>query len=288
MNINNIILEEVNNFLMEKLNKISPQNAIDKKLFGPVYHGTTPEKYKNIEKDGFKTFYGDARIGDTSHGYVEYDYYSGIPAPVHHLGYGVYFTKTKAIAIQFNLGSSKNLKEYYLDIQKVETINFGSPKNMMNWWISNGYDPELAKKNRVEATKRLTDTLKSKYDAVWFKGKGGLRSLLDGDQIVVFNPENIYQVDYSLSKGFEIGSKVKRKSDRYNIIKTYNVQTDQIKVSYGDKAATPAGTTGIIVGKRKKRINLNNSWEDSEDFIFDVKWRIGGIEYNINQEELLT
>jgi hypothetical protein len=86
---------------------------------------------------------------------------------------------------------------------------------MMKWWIKMGYpaqDVLDGKVSRVEGTQMLTDNLKGQYDAVWFKGKG-IHRLLDGDQICVFDPQNIYMIDASKYNDFDIGSKVKRKSD---------------------------------------------------------------------------
>ena len=199
--------------------KVSQQQAEDKHMFGPVWHGTTADKKEKIEQEGFKVFVGGDRQGDVSHGYDNTNYYGNIPPPIHHLGYGIYFTTSKAIAKQYAKGSAKGLKTYYLDVPKLETINFAAPRTMMKWWIDNGYNyNEMLEKYkfedvaRIEATKNLTNQLKSKYDAVWFKGKG-LHRLLDGDQICVFDTKNIYQLDTNLTQPWEPGCKVKRKID---------------------------------------------------------------------------
>jgi hypothetical protein len=205
--------------------KISLQEAHDKKMFGPVWHGTSPEARKEIEKGGFKVFIGKPRSGDVSNGYHTSSYAEGKPAPIHHLGFGIYLTTAKAIAKEFNEGSVSGLKEYYLDIPRLETINFGSPNTMMKWWVQNGYDipaiypitdhgltADKIDDMRLKATKSLTDALKSKHDAVWFKGKG-LKKLLDGDQICVFDTSRIYEIDQSQAKEGEVGSSVKRKED---------------------------------------------------------------------------
>jgi hypothetical protein len=65
---------------------------------------------------------------------------------------------------------------------------------------------------RVKATIKMTENLKQKYDAVWFKGKG-IRRLLDGDQICVYNPDKIYLFDQSLNPQdeFYTGDRVKIK-----------------------------------------------------------------------------
>jgi hypothetical protein len=46
----------------------------------------------------------------------------------------------------------------------------------------------------------MTDRLKAKYDAVWFKGKGMFK-LLDGDQICVYNPNLIFKYNKDLDRG---------------------------------------------------------------------------------------
>ena len=132
----------------------------------------------------------------------------------------------------------------------------------MKWWIDNGYDPELAKKDRVSATIKLTDNLKSKYDAVWFKGKG-LKRLLDGDQICVYNLDIIKQLDLSLSQKGEIGSKV--------------IANQDIE-SYGK--IIPKGTKGIILNIRKiseEHRHLHNG----EDTFYEIKFAKGGRQYSI-------
>jgi len=261
------------------IKKISKQQALDKNMFGPVYHGTDTHRREKIESEGFKVFIGGEREGDIKHGYEKTNYHDNIPAPIHHLGYGVYLTTNKAIGKEFNNGSLKGLKEYYINAPRLETINFGAPRTMMKWWMENGYDYDKTK-DRVKSTKRLTKNLKSNYDAVWFKGKG-LNRLLDGDQIVVFNSKNIYEIDKKLSKPWEVGSKVIRKSD---------------------------GMRGIIKGKRElpnlpiiinnitERLNelppedkseLENllkryqlALDTKEEFYFEIKWNRGGTDSN--------
>jgi len=181
--------------------KVTPDDVKKLGLFGPVYHGTSQENHQNIADTGFRYEVGHARQGQTTHGYEgDMEYSAGLPAPIHHLGYGVYFTTVKNIAKTYNLGTTKGLKQYYLHVPRLETINFGSPNTMMRWWIQNGYNMQPSsprdtsyQQKRLEATFNMTNVLKSKYDAVWFKGKG-LRTLLDGDQVVVFDPHNIYEL----------------------------------------------------------------------------------------------
>ena|ERR1035437_559359 len=206
---------------------ISPQDAADKEMFGPIYHGTTATSLDKIIQTGFDPersiptgvgrvagSFGQDRPTGTSHGYSFEGYgLTGIAAPVHHLGYGNYFTTVKAIAKQYSGGTMKGQREFYLDSKNVLEINFGSPNTMMKWWLQNGYDmtSEATKNHNTnkwfEATHHLTDNLKSKYDAVWFKGKG-TRRLLDGDQLCVYRPELIRVIDPKLATGLQIGSKV--------------------------------------------------------------------------------
>jgi hypothetical protein len=128
-----------------------------------------------------------------------------VPPPVHHLGYGIYFTTNKSIAKDYNFGTAKGLKQYYLDVPRLETINFGSTNTMMKWWFANGYDMDASmdEGKRIQATVNLTNELKSKFDAVYYKGKG-LYRLLDGDQICVFDPSRIYELNTELAGEGEI------------------------------------------------------------------------------------
>ena len=192
---------------MPKLKIISPQQARDARMFGPLYHGTTDANMKEILKSGFKIFVGSERSGEISHGYTaDRDYAWGAPAPVHHLGFGIYFTTKKAIAKEFGYGNTP--KHPFYITEHPHEINFGSANTMMKWWVDNGYDIELAKKDRVAATKKLTNALK-KYKAIWFKGQG-LYKLLDGDQVVVFDLSIIRGVDPTLAKGMEVGARVEK------------------------------------------------------------------------------
>lgn len=263
--------------VVSEVKKISLQEAHDKNLFGPVWHGTSPESREQIKKSGFKIFIGHPRSGDISNGYQASSYAEGKPAPIHHLGFGIYFTTTKSIAKNFNEGSISGLKEYYLDVPRLETINFGSVNTMMKWWVKNGYDipaiypiqdhnmtADKIDKMRLKATKKLTDTLSSKFDAVWFKGKS-LKRLLDGDQICVFDTSRIYEIDSTQAKKGDIGSKVKRKSD---------------------------GMTGTIVQKKDAQ-ECRDTWnahsadkphpwvKPNTKHIITVKWQKGGTQFNV-------
>ncbi len=273
--------------LNEKIEILSPQSVIDKRLFGPVYHGTSQENWEKIASDGFKIFRGDSRAGDISNGYEVSDYFGGIPAPVHHLGFGIYFTTNRAIAKRYNHGTSKGMPVFYLDAPNMEVINYGAPRTMMKWWMENGYDykitPETTfggirtdwggtkntlpaiREERLRATINMTKTLSAKYDSVWFKGRG-LFNLLDGDQVVVFNPNHIYRMEPKMAKSGEIGSKVKAKIniDRYN--------TGKIDV--------PMGTKGIILksqdAEQIRKDYPMASWTGDAKTVYDIRFDKGG------------
>jgi len=273
----------VNWYKFSKINKeaqipiISSQEANDKKLFGPVYHGTSSENINKIIENGFSIYIGESRQENISHGYDMGNYYNGIPAPVHHLGFGIYFSTIKNIAKEYNYGTSKGLKEFYLDVPRLEIINFGSPKTMMNWWIKNGYSPELALVDRVAATQSLTNYLSSNYDAVWYKGKGMYR-LLDGDQICIYDTNRIYIVDKNLSSENEIGFRVKRNSDGMigNIIEAYSLEDIKNKIEEFNSN-----------GGRHFLTNKIPDWESSGvKNIFRIKWRKGNYpnDYYTDQE----
>jgi len=257
------------------MKKISKQQAIDTKLFGPIYHGTTEDTRKKIDSDGFKIFkYGDS--GKINGYRFRTDH---IHMPADHLGYGVYFTTIKSIAKEYNRGSSK-LKEYYLDTNKILTINFGSNNTMMGWYMSMGYDPTKAKQSPDEwhkQTEIMTETIKSKYDAVWYKGKG-IRKLTDGDQVCVYNMDCLVEVDPTLTSGLEAGAFVVRKSDGMKgvvlrvsdyVANDYIMErfknNDLPEVSYHYRAIT-----------------------DSVKKVFTVKWKKGGTENNVLDIDLVT
>jgi len=273
--------------ILEDLERISKQAASDRHLFGPVYHGTTPAGREAILKSGFKIFVGQSREGPIRHGFETGADYDGIPFPVHFLGYGIYFTTVKAIAKRFDAGARALKYEFYLDAPNMEIINFASPRKMMNWWIEHGYDPELAKKDRVEATKKMTDVLKKKYDAVWFKGKG-LRSLLDGDQVCVFDTSRIYLADASLSSGTEIGAKVRRKSDGMTgIILNKRPMPESYKLKdHVEKLEAllkkPDNSEEEILKITQSLERAKTAIEDgAEDAYFGIRWKKGGADYNV-------
>lgn len=239
--------------------KCSLQYALDHKFWGPVYHGTTSEKREQINRSGFKIFQGSERSGDISHGYLSQAYYDNIPPPIHHLGFGVYFTTNLAIAKQFNNGTVKNLPTYYISSNKVGEINFGAPKTMMKWWIKNGYDPVIAQQDRVAATRLLTNHLNHQYDAVWYKGKG-LKRLLDGDQVCVYYPDTIYQIDKGMTSPGEIGSKVIRKSD---------------------------GMKGIILNRRSIPEPVRKQYHGGQSEFLTIRWQKGGTDYNVYPPQIM-
>lgn len=300
--------------LHESVKTISKQEAIDRGMFGPVYHGTTPDRLDQIIQQGFKINGGEA---GQRHGYQHQPYVRGgrIPAPIHHLGYGVYFTTVKAIAKQYNQGSLKGIREFYLDVPNLETINFASPNTMMRWWYQNGYNykepPDdrgsISYIERLRATVNLTKELSSKYDAVWFKGKT-LYKVLDGDQVCVYDPSRIYMIDQKAAVGLEIGATVIHNQRiiyegndlfvedgpggaRYIMrrFENYNARYRYIP---------PPGMKGVIVDRRK----LGNTQYDppdamphrswlpptlhNADYMYDVKWAKGGVQHNYYGAEL--
>jgi len=261
-----------------KVPKISLQQALDNKLFGPVYHGTTEANREKIDQEGFKVITGLYNTSGMSQGYSGDEYgYTGAPPPVHHLGYGAYFTTVRSIAKRFAGDTAKGMKTYFLDIPNREEINWGSPRTMMKWWVQNGYDPILANRGeagRYIATVKMTENLKSKWDAVWYKGKSIYR-LLDGDQVCVYEPEGkIFEIDLSLSRGLDAGSKVRALRD---------IQwTDWEGKAYG--SIVPAGTLGIVKDKSKVdpemlakwRISNNPRYNNINKYFVTVKWKKGG------------
>jgi hypothetical protein len=200
---------------------IGPEDKEALHLFGPVWHGTSADNREIIQHRGFQFFKGLPRGQNVSHGYEMRNYgTTNIPPPIHHMGFGTYFTRTKSIAKDFNFNTTKGLRDYYIGgpnytKPKIEVINFGSPNTMMKWWRQHGYDmqpisnfknDEEKERQWIKSTENLTNNLKSQYDAVYFKGKG-IRRLLDGDQICVFRPEeSVYYIDWNLSKGYDIGN----------------------------------------------------------------------------------
>jgi len=304
--------------------EISPQEAKNREMFGPVYHGTHHD-INTILATGFNPKYSVPKgvgkfnnkpIG-TSNGYSMDVYAAGIAAPIHHLGFGTYFTSVKAIAKKYNGDSVKNLKTFYIYTKNVLEINFGSPNTMMRWWLQNGYDmtPEATEnqdfKAWVKATGNLTRNLRSKYDAVWFLGKG-LRKLLDGDQICVYNPRLIYTINPALASGLEIGAKVTHNGTTPRL-KNNELYIDDLKpTDFGNAGKLGNGWKGIFravdhegndiprAGKNgignypihmipppeMVGVIVNKRFSPHHDDMYDVKWQKGGVQYNYAPSEL--
>ena len=131
---------KLKHLLTEALNKVSSQEARDRNFFGPVWHGSTPEKQAIIKVRGFQIF-KDEEEGKR-HGYPDQEYgKTGYPPPIDHLGFGVYFTTSKSIAKHFNGDSLRGLVPFYLDAPNILEINFAAQNTMMKWWMDNGYNP---------------------------------------------------------------------------------------------------------------------------------------------------
>jgi len=207
--------------------KISRQEA--KKMVGPVYHGSTETNRQLIKYQGFQFFKEPPRQGNVRHGFELKGNYpeTDAPPPIHFLGYGVYFSISKGQAAKYNVkkdnfgsGSKTGLIPYYINAPRLEELNLASPKKMMAWWKENGYNMppiehlqnQMLSKEEIEElwikeTDNLTKTLSSKWDAVHFIGKG-FGSLLDGNQICVYNPENICVIDEKSEPELDAGNGV--------------------------------------------------------------------------------
>lgn len=209
-----------------------------------------------IAEKGFEIPIGAARTGPVRHGF-ELKNFGGqaAPPPVHFLGYGVYFTTSKNIAKKFNQDTARGLTDYYIDAPRMETINFNSTNTMMKWWKQYGYEMqpvntfkniEAAEEARVQATMRLTANLKAKYDAVFFKGKVIGRNNLDGNQVCVFDPNNIYQIDYSNYAGEDSGN--------------------GLKIKVGDRILIKGTKTTAVIGSMQpitsRKAAAEKAWEE--------------------------
>lgn len=291
---------------------ISKQDAIDQGFFGPVWHGSSQENLAKIGQTGFKISGIDADVtaenGYTADNGSLYAQRTGIFPPIQHLGYGVYFTTSRACAIKYNRGSAKGLVEYYLDTPRVETINFAAMSTQMRWWLANGYNMPSGEFNtsyrhlramRHDATKHLTDTLKSKYDAVRLLAKVMGGRGIDDPQICVFDPRRIYRIDPSLSSGLDIGAKVTHNQSipdkgyrEKNNIKTETDPDGWTRIKRlmdvdSERWATiheipPPGMKGTIVAKRA----TTKEYHGENDAFYDVKWAKGGVKYNYYASEL--
>ena len=293
MTVNTLTIEgvcmQVRDFLYEGVKSISKQQALDRGYFGPVYHGTSAENRERIAAQGFKITRGATGSDGVSNGYQMGIYVggqTGYPPPIHHLGYGVYFTTAKSIAKQFNNDSVSGLVEYYLNVPNLEEINFGSPNTMMQWWVANGYTmpdnwaqmPAMqAQKAWEQGTAKLTRTLKSQFDAVWYKGKG-LYKLLDGDQVCIYRTSGIFVIDPKKSKPMDVGSKV-----------TY-VPGKEVLNTHGDPMfPTPdPKVKGVIIDKRPipERSREHFTFGPKAKNWITVKWTKGGTGHNYTEENL--
>jgi hypothetical protein len=300
---------------------ISRQTAVNEKMFGPVYHGT-PQNIDDILRHGFDVKRSmPATLGpmslprESQNGFPLQPYAWGISAPVHFLGFGIYFTTVKAIAKKFNHDTTRGIREFFIDTQNIIEINFGSPNTMMRWWVDNGYDMTVEEtRNRdvrawLRATQNLTEHLAAKSQAVWYKGKG-IRKLLDGDQVVVFNPNTIRVVDKSLSSGTDIGAMVEydhtasspmlegrndvyladiTHDERYKgwqgVFCAVDHEGNDIPDSTGIPLlyVPPSGMRGMVM---KKYPVPERFREERGDWYVEVKWQRGGTKFNYSEREL--
>jgi len=248
---------------------VSLAEALSRGMQGPFFHGTDEKGRASIEEKGFEII--DPDDARRKHGYEALGSYyrmTGTPPPIHHLGYGIYLTARKTVAKQFSGGTTRGMKIYYVDAPGMLTINFGSENTMMRWWKEKGYDYDrLAasgmemERARKEATEHMTEQLRP-YGAVYFKGKG-LRSLLDGDQICVYDMSLIYGIDKKLSSGkIEPGAKVRRKSDG---------MTGEIK------AVRDAAETREAWGHDTPHPWLNPNTK----MLLTIKWKKGGTDFSV-------
>ena len=198
---------------LSALQRVSPAQIQQMKLIGPFYHGTTETNFSSIMDEGFTFAEEEAHTGTTRHGFPNVNFgYTDCPVPVHFLGYGTYFTSVKSLARDYDARRSKSevfKYQFYINAPRLLKINFAASNSMVKWWIKHGYNPEIAKIDRVGATQDLTRNLKKDYDAVFFTSAGihGAR-MLDGNQICVYDPVNIFLLDQDLALPFEEGSHV--------------------------------------------------------------------------------
>jgi hypothetical protein len=300
---------KLSELLTENIKTVSLQQVRDEKLFGPVYHGSTEESRKNISQQGFRVIkdIAGARSEERTHGFQTSDYALGLPAPIHFLGWGVYFTTVKSIAMKFNWAggpSAKGLTAYYLNTPRIATINFGATGTIMKWWIAHGYDFDwrnipgernfanpAVERERVRATDHMTEQLKSQYDAVWYKGKG-MYKLLDGDQVCIYEPAGkIFKIDPKLSKGLEVGAQVKIAAGAEEVyLKSYEErfakeitvkQEGNVRVFYNQNGSPfhrqPLGVKGTIM-------NITSAPNGKQ--FYHIKWTKGGTQFNYVESEL--
>lgn len=253
--------------------KISLQEAHDtcNMEIGELFHGTTSETLDLINERGFSYEMGESYSGNTSHGFDPTAKHGDCPLPVHYLGYGVYFTQRKNIAQNYGFSIGKGY--YLLKNARYDVINFHALNTIMNkFWIPNGYDCELAKKDRVGATKLMTEQLRTKYDFVVQTGKsfgGGYRGG-DGNQVCVYDMGIIRQVDKKLTQPGEIGSRVEKISDNH-----LNYDT-----------GIPVGMKGRLIGRRPIDPEASKRFHNGEKEFLIVKWTRGGTDHNVYPSEV--
>ena len=232
MNFKNWLLEgEIQRYL-PPWHPRQVSRAEAREMVGPVYHGTTADARELIKHQGFTFFKALPRQGKVNHGFehpLRKNYQNtDSPPPIHFLGFGVYFSTTKGQAAKFNEPNRKGLvlkptvrglTAYYLNVPRLEKINFMSPTKKMKWWKSNGFnmpsfhilEPHYTKEEIDELwlkeTDKLTKNLSSKYDAVYYLGKG-FGDSLDPNQICVYNPESICVIDETSEPELDAGNGV--------------------------------------------------------------------------------
>lgn len=320
--------------LLESIERISPTEAKSRGLMGPLYHGTT-RGLDDIRQNGFDvarsiptgvglgvaqglagSYLRDGVPVGTSNGYAFEPYgYTGIAAPIHHLGFGVYFTTVKAIAKQYAGNSMKGVIEFYVNAPDMLEINFASPNTMMKWWLANGYDmtAEATEKRDFrawsKATMKLTKNLRQ-YGAVHFLGKSGFNRALDGDQVCVYDPRMLVIVDKSLATGIEVGAKVIHTGDQKGYIGSRNdLYIDDVRpTDFGGwgKLGQQGGWKGVFWSHRQGvdlprdqaspihlipppgmvgevvEVRTNPTWGTT----YDVRWSKGGVQHNYRASEL--
>jgi hypothetical protein len=306
------------------LRTISKQAALDRGFYGPLYHGTTDENRATIAQQGFKVSNVDDVANRNGFGGKFNAGYPGIP-PVHLLGYGVYFTTVKAVAKQYNQNSMRGIIEYYIDAPRMGEIGFQSPNTIWKWWVQNGYnfDPKIAAlkdnpanmyagnrqvmQEQLRATQNMTRTLAAQFDAIHLK-KSLYRRGVDDEQVVVFDPNRIYQIDAKMAGGWDVGAVVTHNQRVHyspEFIQKYDLTVEKqpngwtwVTRGWDDGRRTPLiqipppGMTGIIMGKREipqqyraaggidpRMANQSSHW-------VDVKWKKGGVMHNYVEAEL--
>lgn len=244
---------------------ISPQEAYNTCFPETFYHGTTPDLASDIIERGFIWNIEEAGQSATRHGYENFYYgQTGCKSPVHHLGFGIYLTSSRTNAKRFG---DKVLQFKILKTAKIITLNKGSPNTMAAWWQEWGYDCELSKKDRVQATKIMTDKISAQYQAAYFLGKGLYRRLLDGNQICIYDPSILRQINSKLAKSREIGSKV-------------------IKIKEISSSKIPIGSKGTLLEYRPIDEEMSQKYHFNEPAFLTVKWEKGGTEMNVYPGEL--